>query len=81
MVLSPPTILRPWIQIPSTPSVLFSLCIIEKNKKRPGSARLKNTLLAVCSEAVDSKLVKLETGHTAILRQWLVFSYLMHAAA
>ena len=29
MVLSAPTILRPWVRIPSTPSMLFSICIIE----------------------------------------------------
>ena len=29
MVLSVPTILRPWVQIPSTPFTLFSICIIE----------------------------------------------------
>ena len=26
VVLSAPTILRPWVQIPSTPSMLFSFC-------------------------------------------------------
>ena len=29
MVLSGPTILRPQVQIPSTPSSIFSICIIE----------------------------------------------------
>ena len=29
VVLSAPTILRPQVQIPSTPSMLFSICIIE----------------------------------------------------
>ena len=29
MVSSVPTILRPQVQIPSTPSMLFSICIIE----------------------------------------------------
>ena len=29
MVLSAPTILWPWVRIPSTPSMLFSICIIE----------------------------------------------------
>ena len=29
MVLSAPTILRPWVQIPSIPSTLSSVCIVE----------------------------------------------------
>ena len=29
VVLSAPTILQPQVQIPSTPSMLFSICIIE----------------------------------------------------
>ena len=29
VVLSAPTILWPWVQIPSKPSKLFSICIIE----------------------------------------------------
>ena len=29
VVLTAPTILQPWVQIPSTPSTLFSICIIE----------------------------------------------------
>ena len=27
MVSSAPTILQPWVRIPSTPSMLFSICI------------------------------------------------------
>ena len=30
VVLSAPTILQPWVPIPSTPSMLFSICMIEK---------------------------------------------------
>ena len=45
VVSSAPTILRPWVQILSTPSTLFSICIVivtrkrtKINKKRPGLA-------------------------------------------
>ena len=48
LVLSAPTILRPWVRITSTPSMLFSIFIIEIGtkwtkilKKRPGLAHLK----------------------------------------
>ena len=47
VVLSAPTILRPQARIPSTPSMLFSICIEiitrkeQKNKKRPGLALFK----------------------------------------
>ena len=52
MISSAPTILRPRVRIPSTPAMLFSICIIEivlelleleKNenkKKRPGLAHI-----------------------------------------
>ena len=54
VVSSVPTILRPWVQIPSTPSTLFSICIEivtrkerKINKKRPGLAHffLKKVML------------------------------------
>ena len=36
MVSSVPTILRPWVQIPSTPSTPFSICIIEIVMRKGG---------------------------------------------
>ena len=60
VVSSAPTILRPWVRIPSTPSMLFSICITywncnEKrtkiNKKRPGLAHLKKSVMVVARKA------------------------------
>ena len=51
VVLSAPTILRPQVRIPSTPSMLFSICIEivtkkdrKQNKKRLGLAHLKKDI-------------------------------------
>ena len=48
---SPPTILPPQVQVPNTPSTLFSSIVkfplylsCEKNKKRPGLAHLKKNV-------------------------------------
>ena len=41
VVSSAPTILRPWVRIPSTPSMLFSICIeivMRKNKNKQKEA-------------------------------------------
>ena len=63
VVFSAPTILRPWDRIPSTPSMLFSICIIEIvqrkitkiNKKRPGLVHIfKN--INYCSSGYQRRL-------------------------
>ena len=70
VVSSAPTILRPQVRIPSTPSKLFSICIIEIvietkiNKKRPGLAHLKKRLF--CLQNIDEKPVSKVTGNTNV---------------
>ena len=64
MVSSAPTILRPWVWIPSTPSTLFSICIPEilieedKNKKEARIGPRKSSLNGLSKHASIQQKVR-----------------------